>query len=407
RGCDPKKVLVGASEVIDWAARMKGKGVESSTLGIQWPDLIRFKRSFTDPVPKQREESFAEKGITAVRGRARFTGPRRLETTSGELEGRYIVVAAGQQPAKLKIPGENLLTTSEQFLELDALPRRIAFAGGGYISFEFVHVATRTGAQTTLLHRDARPLAGFDPDLVDLLVQQTRELGVDVQLDTAVEGVERTSRGLIVRAATAGEKRSIEADMVVHGAGRTPDIEDLGLDLAGVRWDARWGVTVNEYLQSVSNPAVYAAGDAAASGGLPLTPVAGYEGSAVAANLLRGNHVKPDYRGVPTVAFTTPPLAAVGLHEKAAREQGLKFRVNHAKTAGWYSSRRIGEKYSGYKVLIEEKSDRVLGAHLLGAASDELVNIFALAIRAGIPAATLKETLFAYPTHASNLSSMI
>jgi glutathione reductase (NADPH) len=407
RGCDPKKVLVGASEVIAWAARMKGKGVESSALQIAWPELIRFKRSFTDPVPEQREKGFAEAQIAAFHGRARFTGPKRLETGSGALEARYFVVAAGRKPANLKIPGENLLTTSEQFMGLDALPRRIAFVGGGYISFEFAHIAARAGVQTALLHRDSRPLAGFDPDLVDLLVQHTKELGVDVQLDTVVERIEKTSKGLSVHAAATGNEYSVEVDMAVHGAGRVPDIEDLGLDSAGIEWDERQGVKVNEYLQSVSNPTVYSAGDAAASGGPPLTPVAGYDGRTVAANLLKGNHVKAHYPGVPTVAFTTPPLAAVGLSERAAREQGLKFRINHAKTSEWYSSRRVGEKYSAYKVLIEEKSDRVLGAHLLGAASDELINIFALAIHADVPATILKETLFAYPTHASNLSYML
>ncbi len=407
RGCDPKKVLVGASEVIDWAARMKGKGVESSALRVAWPELIRFKRSFTDPVPEQREKGFAEAQIAAFHGRARFTGPTVLEVGGGALEARYFVIAAGRKPANLNIPGENLLTTSDQFMELDFLPRRIGFVGGGYISFEFAHIAAHAGVQTTLLHRDSRPLAGFDPDLVDLLVQQTRDLGVDVQLDTVVESIEKTSKGLTVHAAAAGKKYSVEVDMAVHGAGRVPDIEDLRLDSAGIEWDGRQGVKVNEYLQSVSNPAVYAAGDAAASGGPPLTPVAGYEGRTVAANLLKGNHVKADHPGVPTEAFTTPPLAAVGLGERAAWEQGLKFRVNHAKTSDWYSSRRVGEKYSAYKVLIEEKSDRVLGAHLLGAASDELINIFALAIHGSIPATILKETLFAYPTHASNLSYML
>ena len=128
--------------------------------------------------------------------------------------------------------------------------------------------------------------------------------------------------------------------MVVHGAGRGPEIEDLGLDAAGVQYDATRGVAVNEYLQSVSNPAVYAAGDAAASGGLPLTPVAGYDGEIVAANLLEGNQRKPNYSGVPSVVFTVLPLASVGLSEQKAREQGLRGRISHQKTTGWYSSRR-------------------------------------------------------------------
>ena len=194
--------------------------------------------------------------------------------------------------------------------------------------------------------------------------------------------------------------------MVVHAAGREPEIDGLNLDTAGVEWDRR-GVQVNEFLQSVSNPAVYAAGDAAASGGPPLTPVAGYEGVIVAANLLKGNHEKPKYLGIPTVVFTTPPLASVGLSEQEAREQGLKFRVKKEMTSSWYSSRRVGETYSGFKVLVEEGTDRILGAHLLGGQAEEVINLFAVAIRSGMRATDLKHMLFAYPTHGSDVPYML
>ncbi|MCI0720195.1 MAG: NAD(P)/FAD-dependent oxidoreductase, partial [Acidobacteria bacterium] len=155
------------------------------------------------------------------------------------------------------------------------------------------------------------------------------------------------------------------------------------------------------------NPAVYAAGDAAASGGPPLTPVAGYESQIVAANLLEGNHRTADYGPVPSVVFTLPPLAAVGLSEEAARSQGLKFRVNHQSTAGWYSSRRVGETCSAFKTLVEEGSDRILGAHLLGPHAEEIINLFALAMKAGMTTATLKEILFAYPTQGSDVRYML
>lgn len=272
----------------------------------------------------------------------------------------YVVVAAGQKPADLEIAGAEHLTKSEQFLELDELPKRILFIGGGYIAFEFAHLAVRAGAQVTIVHRGPRPLPRFDPDLIDQLVKRTRELGVDVQLGTEVVVVEKSPGQLIVQAAASGEKRTFEADMVVHAAGRLPEIDDLNLDAAGVQWNKR-GVTVNEFLQSVSNPAVYAAGDAAASGGPPLTPVASYEGVIAAANLLKGNHQKPNYLGIPTVVFTIPPLTTVGLSESEAGKQALKFKVKKEMTSNWYSSRRVGEKYSGFKVLVEEGTDRILG----------------------------------------------
>ena len=406
RGCDPKKVLVGAAEAVDWVRRMKGKGIRAEALQIDWQELVRFKRSFTEPVPKNREEGFAKAGIAAFHGRARFVGSSSVQVNDEVLEGRYVVIAAGQKPADLQIPGTEYFTTSEQFLELDELPKRILFIGGGYIAFEFAHVAARVGTQVTIVHRGARPLPQFDPDLVDQIVNHTRELGADVQLGAEVIGVEKSSGQLTVRASASGQKRTFEADMVVHAAGRVPEIDDMNLDGAGVEWDRR-GVKVNGFLQSVSNLSVYAAGDAAASGGPPLTPVASYDGIIVAANLLKGNEKKPNYLGIPTVVFTIPPLASVGLKESDAREQNLKFKVKKEMTSGWYSSRRVGEKYSGFKVLVEEGTDRILGAHLLGSEAEEVINLFGVAMRSGMRAADLKHMLFAYPTRGSDLPYML
>jgi len=406
RGCDPKKVLVGAAEALDRVRRMKGKGIRAEEVRIDWQELMRFKRSFTEPVAKNREEGFAKAGIATFHGRARFVGPSSVQVNDEVLEGRYVVIAAGQKPADLKIVGTEHLTTSEQFLELNELPKRILFIGGGYIAFEFAHVAVRAGAQVTIAHRGPRPLPRFDPDLVDQLVKSSRELGVDVQLGTEVIRIEKSSGQLVVRASASGQPRTFEADMVVHAAGRVPEIDDMNLDAAGVAWDSR-GVKVNEFLQSLSNSAVYAAGDAAASGGPPLTPVASYEGIIVAANLLKGNSQKPRYVGIPTVVFAIPPLAAVGLSESEAHKQALKFKVKKEMTSNWYSSRRVEEKYSGFKVLVEEGTDRIVGAHLLGSEAEEVINLFGLAMRAGIPAADLKHMLYAYPTRGSDVPYML
>jgi len=402
RGCDPKKVLVGAAEALDRVCRMKGKGIRAEEIRIDWQGLMRFKHSFTEPVPKKQEEGFAKAGIATFHGRAQFVGPCSLQVNDEVLAGRYVVIAAGQKPADMKIPGTEHLTTSEQFLELDELPKRILFVGGGYIAFEFAHVAVRAGAQVTIAHRGPRPLPRFDPDLVDQLVKSSRELGVDVQLGTEVIRVEKRSGQLSVRASASDQQHTFEVDMVVHAAGRVPEIDDMNLDAAGVAWDSQ-GVKVNEFLQSVSNPAVYAAGDAAASGGPPLTPVASYEGIIVAANLLKGNSQKPNYLGIPTVVFAIPPLAAVGLSESEALKQALKFKVKKEMTSNWYSSRRIAEKYSGFKALVEEGTDRIVGAHLLGSDAEEVINLFGLAMRAGMRAADLKHMLYAYPTRASDV----
>ncbi len=406
RGCDPKKVLVGAAEIIDWANRMKGKGITAKGIEIDWQALMRFKRTFTDPVPERKDQGFAKAGIAAFHGQARFVDRNTVKVGNDTLTAEHVLIATGAHPVKLGIPGEGYLTISDQFLELEKLPQRIVFVGGGYISFEFAHVAARAGAEVRILHRGPCPLAGFDPDLVDQLVQATQAIGIDVQLKTAVEAIEKDSNHLIVHASKETTKQTFQADMVVHGAGRVPEIEDLDLETAGIEYTKR-GVSVNEYLQSVSNPGVYAAGDAAASGGLPLTPVASMEGRVVAANVLEGNHHKPDYTGVPTVVFTVPPLASVGLQEATARTQGLKFKANHGDTSGWYDSRRVGLKHSGFKVLIEEGSNRILGAHLLGLHAEEVINLFAVAIRFGLHAQDLKEMRYTYPSSADNMSYMV
>ncbi len=405
RGCDPKKVLVGAAEAIDGIRRLDGQGIHVERTRIEWPRLMEFKRSIIASVPASREQGFAKSGIEAFHGRARFTGPTTVVVGSDVLEARHVVVAAGAKPAALGIPGEEHLITSERFLELDQLPSTIVFVGGGYISFEFAHVAVRAGARVSILHRGERPLQLFDPDLVDLLVARTRALGVEIHLHTTGMGIERRDDHFRVQATTNEKHTVFDADMVVHGAGRVAEIDDLGLEAAGVEWDGH-GVRVNEYLQSVSSPAVYAAGDAAA-GGPNLTPVAGYEGRIVAANLLEGNHVTTDYAVVPSVVFTVPPLASVGLDERTARERGLRFTTHHEHTASWYSARRVGEPASGFKVLVDDVSSRIVGAHLLGRDAEEVINLFAMAMRAGLSASDIQQMLFAYPTSASDMAYMV
>src|SRR5690606_24273011 len=190
RGCDPKKVLVGAAELEDWARRMKAQGVVSDTLRIDWPNLMRFKSSFTEPVPKNREDGFWKKGIPTFHGTARFLDKSRIQVGDDTLESRHFVIASGAKPATLGIPGEELLSTSTDFLELQELPKRIVVVGGGCISFEVAHVAARAGATATILHRSDRPVRGFDPDLVKSLVEATKDLGVNVRLNATVEAVE-------------------------------------------------------------------------------------------------------------------------------------------------------------------------------------------------------------------------
>ena len=405
RGCVPKKILVGAAEAVQAARDLAGHGVRADGVTLAWPELMRFKRSMVDPTPRRTEEAWAKIGVEPFHGRARFVGPTMLAIGEDRLVGRRILLAAGAKPAPLPFAGAERLTTSEEFLNLDRLPSRLVFVGGGYISFEFAHVAARAGAEVTIVHRASRPLEAFDPDMVDLLVKRTRELGIRVELDTEVRGVDAAAGGVVVRGLQNGAERRFEADLAVHGAGRVPDIDDLDLDVAGVKRE-KGGIIVNQFLQSVSNPAVYAGGDAAANGP-KLTPKADQDVLVLTANLLRGNHRSPNYEGVASAVFTVPPLASSGLSDAAARTRGLRFRTNRQDTSGWFNTRRVGETVSGFKVLVEEETDRVLGAHLLGPHADEVINLFAVAIRLGLRADALKEILYAYPTYGADIRFML
>jgi glutathione reductase (NADPH) len=404
RGCDPKKVLVGSAETDDVVQRMRGHGI-AGEVGIDWPKLMAFKRTFTDPVPHQREQNYSESGIDFFHGCARFTGRNLLSIDGMTFEARHVLIAAGAEPVKLGISGEEHLVTSTEFLELERLPSRIVLVGGGYIAAEFSHISGRAGAHVTVLQRGERMLTHFDPDLVGWLMEKFRGIGIDVCTRTEVKEIERTGSSFTVRASTDGGPSIFEADLVVHAAGRAPAIDALELNAAGIAVE-KGRLKLNEFLQSVSNPAVYAAGDAAQAGP-PLTPVSSHDAKVVAANLLEGNRHKPNYLGVPSVAFTIPPIAAVGLSEAQAREQRLKFRTQQQKASDWYTARRLAESTYGFKVLVEEPSERILGAHLVGPHADEVINVFALAIRYGLTAEQLKKTMFAYPTGGSDVSYML
>ncbi len=353
RGCDPKKVLVGAADLIDWDSRMEERGViRASDLRIDWPALMRFKRSFTDPVPPRVEDEFAQAGITVFHGHASFAGPSELRLGEQTVTARHTVIATGARPASLGIPGEEHLRTSDDFLELEQLPKRLVFVGGGYIAFEFAHLAARAGAEATLLEATERPLSGFDPDLVDRLVKASEEAGITIRPSTTVREITRQGEGWAVRTDGPEGARTFDADLVVHAGGRAANVDRLDLEKAGVKYGKK-GVEVNQHLQSVSNPAVYAAGDAAATRP-QLTPVAALEGEVVAENLIHGNRRVPNYEGLASAVFTIPPLATVGLSEEAARKAGLRFTVRQEEMGSWYSSRRVGQKHSASKVLIEE-----------------------------------------------------
>ena len=406
RGCDPKKILRRGGEIIDSARLMQGKGIDANGLSINWGDLVGHKHGFTDPVPLSMEEGLAGNGVATLHGSVRFTGKNRLEVDGTSYDASHFLIATGARPRPLDVPGHEYLVDSTEFMNLGALPKRILFVGGGFVSFEFAHIAARAGSTPTIIDRGLRPLKGFDPDLVELLITRGAAAGIDVRRSTTITGIDKTAAGFQVSVERSGEPETIECDLVVHGAGRIPDLTRLDLDTAGIEWDTH-GVRVAGHLQSVTNPAVYAAGDSANTPGMPLTPVAVFEGKVAASNMLKDTTTVPDYTGVPTAVFTIPELVRVGLLEQEARDRGLDIDVRYRDTSGWYSNYRIGETTAATKILIDRATDTIVGAHLLGRGYGELINIVGLAMKINLTTRQLKSMTAAYPTVGSDLGSML
>ncbi len=393
-GCNPKKVLMAASEAIRAAETLQGKGL-ASLPNFDWAALMRFKREFTEPIPDLVENAYWEMGVDTFHGRARFTGTNTLEVNGEIIEAKKCLIATGARPRPLQFEGAGLVSSSDDFLDMDVLPRRIIFLGGGFISFEFASLASRLGAKTAIVTHGDRALRAFDPDMTEILVGAMRASGTGVHFNAPAQRVEERNGALVLTAGKDGEI-VIEADMIVNGAGRVPNADAIGLEKAGVRFTNK-GVTVDAYLRSVSNPNVYAAGDCADTP-FALTPAADMESAIIGRNIVKGDVERADYSGVPSVCFSLPPLAAVGESEAALIASGTGYEKRESDLARMFSWKRLGETPGAAKILLDKADGRILGAHMTGHDVQELINYFALAIRNGLTAAQLRESVWAYPT---------
>ena len=406
RGCDPKKILRRGAEIVDAARLLDGKGIDPAGLAINWSDLMAHKRGFTGPVPDKMEKGLKGNGVETLHGAARFIGDNTLEVNGRAYDARRFLVAAGAIPRPLSFAGAGLMIDSTEFLNLEVLPKRILFVGGGFVSFEFAHIAARAGAAPVIVDRGVRPLKGVDPDLVEMLVERSADVGVELQRETEIVSISKSGAAFAVEVTSGGETRTVETDLVVHGAGRIAALTDLNLEAVGVDYGDK-GIVVTAHLQSTTNSAVFAAGDSADTEGMPLTPVAVIEGKVAASNMLKDAEIAPDYSGIPTAVFTVPELTRVGMLEAEAREAAHDVDVRFTDTGGWYSNYRIGEKSAAAKILINKSDDRILGAHLFGPEYGELINFFGLAIKLGLTAKQLKSMTAAYPSVGSDLGSLL
>jgi glutathione reductase (NADPH) len=403
RGCNPKKLLLSGAEAAHQAANMLGSGLVGD-IAIDWPALMRFTRSFVDPVPESARKAYEDKGIHTRIGPARLTGPRSVEVGGETFTAPVICLCTGREPSPLPVPGGENLPVSDDFLAMGSLPRHIALIGGGFIAFEFAHIARRAGAEVTLVNRSDRVLRRFDPVLAGELVEASVAAGIDIRMNAPVTSVQRTDSGWRIHTAEHGES-VVEADMAFNCTGRRPAVAGLGLDAAGVEHGPD-GIAVNGRMQSVSAPGIYAIGDVADQGAA-LTPVATIQGQTAVANILEPGSATVDYTGVPAVCYTLPPLAGVGLLEEEARDRGLSFTVRETDLAAAFGWKRLNERFGRARVLVDEAGDRILGAHILGHNAEEMINILALAIRHDIPLSRVRDTVWAYPTCGYQLKYMV
>lgn len=407
RGCDPKLVLHAAAEAMFHVDRLRGKGFTSAP-GFSWPDLMAWKRTFTEPVPEGARKKMKEHGIEVYREYAAFVDPHVMQVGDEQLKAETIVLATGMKPAPLDIPGNEFLYTSDDFLEMDDLPAEMIIIGGGYIGTESAHVAGALGCRVTLIVSESVPLDKFDNDLSRLLLESDQRRGMKFQLNSKATAVrEKGDRFEVDVEDEDGKLTTLTTDRVLHCAGRVPNTKKLQLDAAGIGYTDSKKIKVDTKLRT-NLAHVYAIGDCSDSG-LPLTPVGGYEASIVNANLFEGGDESADYYPIPTVAFCLPGMASVGMTAKEYEKlpAGHTVEVFHKDITDSYHARHLNSPVYAYKLFVDTERDILLGAHLLGPGAPEMINMLYLAIKEKTRVSRLRKLLYTYPTACSTVKSML
>ena len=405
RGCTPKKVLVAAGHALHEIERASIHHIAVGKPKLDWAALIDREKDMIKDIPANLARSMAKRDVEVINGHAAFAGPTSIRVGDRRLEARHIVIATGSKPRPLRIPGAELMITSDDMLSERDLPASVVFVGGGVIALEFGHVYARAGVAVTILEALPRLLPAMDADAVARLQAESERIGIRVMTGTGVRQIERANGRLRVRFTHDGAEHAFEAERVVNGAGRVANI--AGLDLVtGEVEHVNGRIAIDRHLRSTSNPNVHVCGDAVPTSP-QLSPIATYEGDIVGRNIVEGPKYSPDYASMATSVYTVPPLASVGLTEAAARQNGLVIDVHTNDMLDWFSARTYAETVAWSKVIVDRPTDRILGAHFVGHAGQELVNIFGLAMRFGITARQIRENVYAYPTFASDIKHML
>lgn len=400
RGCDPKKVLIGAAEARNLSTRLRGKGIKQAA-SISWQDLMAFKETFIEDVPESRLESFQEAGIETFFTQAIFQDSHTLQVGKDLLNAEKIVIATGAVPSSLKVEGQEYIQNSDDFLSLKELPESVVFIGGGYISFEFASIALAAGREVHIIHHNSEPLKKFDPDFVAALVSNMKEEGVHFHFDIDITKIVKNNGKLHI---DGKNNFSLNTDLIIGATGRTPNIAHLALEKANIDYTKK-GITVNEKMQTVNNEHIYACGDVAASKGAPLTPVVSMEALLVAKNIL-GKDEKINYPAIPSVVFTSPKLASIGISMEEANANPEKYQIKSHDTTNWYTYKRTNEQLALAKIIEDRETGQIRGAHFLSEEADYMINYIAILMKASLTLADLNSVIFAYPSPASDLTAL-
>ena len=399
-GCNPKKVLVRSTELLDEIRHAAKFGIEVAEPRINWSRVIDRKESFTGGVTAASEASLKEQGIDLIQGSPRFVSTDEVEVEGQRIQAKSFVIATGSTPRGLEVEGREFIKTSNDILALRDVPADLVIIGAGVVAMEFGQVFARAGSRVKIITPGKQVLSGEDEDIVAALVEYSKGLGIEFIFQARLKGVRRQGDNLSVEFQAGGSDQSARADFVLNAAGRVASITDLDLDKAEVETDRR-GVVVNEFLRSQSNPQIFAAGDA--HGRMQLSPVASYEGRVVARNFLENDAERVRHDSIPRAVYTVPPLASVGLTEEDARKRGFDIKVAKNDMAGWKIYQILGEEVARSKIITEARSGLILGAHMFGQSAGEIINIFGVAMKFGILADDLKNFVYAYPTLSSAL----
>jgi glutathione reductase (NADPH) len=381
-------------------ARRFGWHTEEATF--DWATLRDNVAAEVDRLEGLYGQTFANAGVEVFRERAVVTGLNSVKLASGrEISTRTILIATGAWPAVPDVPGADLGITSNEVFHLPELPKRVVIAGAGYIANEFAGIFHALGVHVTLVTRGDRMLRSYDQEIVGKLLDMSRTKGIDIRLNFPFKGASKQADGSLL--IDGGEQGVIEADMLLWAIGRVPNTKCLGLETAGVALDSEGAVVVGDDNRS-NVPSIYAVGDV--TNRVQLTPIAIREGHAFADTVFGGNPRTIDYRAIPTAVFSNPPISGVGFTEEEARTEYGDVKVYKSDFRAMKNALAGRQERALYKMVVDPRTDRVVGLHLIGPDSAEILQAAAIAVKAGLTKAQFDDTVALHPSMAEELVLM-